>query len=161
MAGETLQDIGYRVVIAHSAEEALKRFDEAYASGDAFKLVFSDVIMPGGANGLVLAEQIASRDPAVPILLTTGYNDEMARQTPEDLRRYAAAYISGRPRVTGVLLSAADRRALNLTEAELAGMWRRVAAAQAARAAAAAATPAAPSTAPARRGAARNGARRP
>jgi zinc protease len=72
-----------------------------------------------------------------------GYTDEMAKQTPEDLRRYAATYISGRPRVTGVLLSSADRRALNLTEAELAGMWRRVAAA------AAAAQPAAPA-APAR-----------
>ncbi len=55
MAGEALQDIGYRVVIAHSAEEALERFEEAQAGGDGFKLVFSDVIMPGGANGLVLA----------------------------------------------------------------------------------------------------------
>ncbi len=87
-----------------------------------------------------------------------GYTDAMARQTPEDLRRYAATYISGRPRVTGVLLSAADRRALNLTEAELSGMWRRVAAAQAARAAAAA--QAAPAAASGRRGA-RSGARRP
>ncbi len=84
----------------------------------------------------------------------------MARQTPEDLRRYAATYISGRPRVTGVLLSAADRRALNLTEAELSGMWRRVAAAQAARAAAAA--QAAPAAAGGRRGAAaRSAGRRP
>lgn len=68
-----------------------------------------------------------------------GYSDEMAKQTPDDLRRYAATYISGRPRVTGVLLSAEDRRTLNLTPAELSGMWRRVAAASAARAAAAAA----------------------
>lgn len=83
MAGEALQDIGYRVVIAHSAEEALERFEEAQASGDGFKLVFSDVIMPGGANGMVLAEQIASRDPTVPILLTTGYNDEMAIDGPQ------------------------------------------------------------------------------
>jgi zinc protease len=88
-----------------------------------------------------------------------GYNDEMARQTPEDLRRYATAYISGRPRVTGVLLSAADRRALNLTEAELSGMWQRVAAAQAARAAQQQQAPAA--AAPARGAAARSGGRRP
>ena len=82
MAGEALQEVGYRVVIAHSAEEALQRFEDAAASGDAFKLVFSDVIMPGGANGIVLAEQIRSRDPGVPILLTTGYNDEMAIDAP-------------------------------------------------------------------------------
>ena len=50
-----------------------------------------------------------------------GYVDEMAKQTPEDLRRYAARFIVGRPRVTGVLLSPEDRRALGLTEAELIG----------------------------------------
>jgi len=83
IAAEALQDVGYRVVIAHSAEEALKRFGEAAATADAFKLVFSDVIMPGGANGMVLAERIHEQDPAVPILLTTGYNDEMARNGPQ------------------------------------------------------------------------------
>jgi CheY-like chemotaxis protein len=85
IAAEALQDVGYRVVIAHSAEEALKRFDEAAATDDRFKLVFSDVIMPGGANGLVLAEQIRGRDPAVPVLLTTGYNDEMALNGPQSV----------------------------------------------------------------------------
>jgi zinc protease len=48
-----------------------------------------------------------------------GYNDAMAKQTPDDLRRYAARYILGKPRVTGVLLSTDNRRALRLTEAEL------------------------------------------
>jgi zinc protease len=48
-----------------------------------------------------------------------GYVDTMAKQTPDDLRRYAARYILGKPRVTGVLLSPDTRRALNLTEAEL------------------------------------------
>ena len=80
MASEALQDIGYRTVIAHSAEEALRRFDEARFSEDEFKLVFSDVIMPGGMNGLVMAEEIKTRAPHVPVLLTTGYNDEMAMQ---------------------------------------------------------------------------------
>ena len=47
------------------------------------------------------------------------YVDTMAKQTPEDLRRYAARYIVGKPRVTGVLISPEDRRALNLTDAEL------------------------------------------
>jgi zinc protease len=48
-----------------------------------------------------------------------GYNDMMAKQTPDDLRRYAARYILGKPRVTGVLLSPETRRAIKLTEAEL------------------------------------------
>ncbi|WP_267360058.1 MULTISPECIES: ATP-binding protein [unclassified Methylobacterium] len=83
MAAEAIQDVGYRVVIAHSAEEALERFDEAQADGDGFKLVFSDVIMPGGANGITLAATIRERDPAVSVLLTTGYNDEMSIDGPQ------------------------------------------------------------------------------
>jgi zinc protease len=50
-----------------------------------------------------------------------GYVDTMAKQTPEDLRRYATRYIVGKPRVTGVLLSPETRRALKLTESELTG----------------------------------------
>jgi zinc protease len=49
-----------------------------------------------------------------------GYVDTMARQTPDDLRSYASRYIVGKPHVTGVLLSPETRRALKLTEAELA-----------------------------------------
>jgi hypothetical protein len=49
-----------------------------------------------------------------------GYVDTMARQTPDDLRAYASKYIVGKPRVTGVVLSPETRRALKLTEAELA-----------------------------------------
>jgi zinc protease len=48
-----------------------------------------------------------------------GYVDNMAKQTPADLRAYAAKYIVGKPHVTGVLLSPEDRKALNLTTDEL------------------------------------------
>ena len=50
-----------------------------------------------------------------------GYNDMMANQSPDDLRRYATRYILGKPRVTGVLLSPDTRKAIGLTEAELTG----------------------------------------
>jgi zinc protease len=52
-----------------------------------------------------------------------GYVDEMAKQTPADLQQYAARFLVGKPRITGVLLSPEDRRALNLQEAELAAVW--------------------------------------
>jgi PAS domain S-box-containing protein len=83
MAQEALTDTGYRVTVAYGAEQALERFDEAKAAGDPFRLVFSDVLMPGGANGLVLAEWVSQRDPEVPVLLTTGYNDEMSLDGPQ------------------------------------------------------------------------------
>jgi hypothetical protein len=43
----------------------------------------------------------------------------MARQTPEDLRRYATTYILGKPRVVSALLPAEAHAALKLTPADL------------------------------------------
>lgn len=51
-----------------------------------------------------------------------GYVDTMAKQTAADLQSYAAKYIVGKPHVTGVLLSAQARRALNLTPQSLVGV---------------------------------------
>jgi zinc protease len=48
-----------------------------------------------------------------------GYVDNMARQTPDDLRRYVRTYIAGKPRVVGVLISPDDRQRLGLTTADL------------------------------------------
>ena len=44
-------------------------------------------MMPGGMNGLQLADQVRARSPATPILITTGYMDElpMARAQPLDI----------------------------------------------------------------------------
>jgi PAS domain S-box-containing protein len=82
LAEETLNDAGYRVVTAGDADEALRRFDELEKSGGV-DLVFSDVVMPGIRNGLALAHELRSRNPHVPILLTTGYNDEMSINGPQ------------------------------------------------------------------------------
>ena len=49
-----------------------------------------------------------------------GYVDTMGKQTPRDLEQYAARYIVGKPHVTGVLLAPETRRAIKLTESELA-----------------------------------------
>jgi zinc protease len=48
-----------------------------------------------------------------------GYTETMAKQTPEDLRRYATTYILGKPRVAAVVLPAEARAALKLTPADL------------------------------------------
>ena len=37
-------------------------------------LVFSDILMPGGMNGLELADAIRRRFPHIVVLLTTGYS---------------------------------------------------------------------------------------
>jgi zinc protease len=53
-----------------------------------------------------------------------GYVDNMARQTPADLQRYAARFIVGKPSVTAVLLSPRDKARLRLTDADVVGPVR-------------------------------------
>jgi zinc protease len=48
-----------------------------------------------------------------------GYEDNMAHQTPADLRAYVRKYIVGKPHVTGVMLSSEARQQLHLTEQDL------------------------------------------
>ncbi|MGI9043176.1 MAG: M16 family metallopeptidase [Gemmatimonadaceae bacterium] len=48
-----------------------------------------------------------------------GYVDNMAQQTINDLKGYAAKYIVGKPRITGILIDPASRRSLALTADEL------------------------------------------
>ena len=48
-----------------------------------------------------------------------GYVDTMAKQSAEDLRRYARTYIIGKPRVVGVMLPADAHQALRLVPADL------------------------------------------
>ncbi|MFK3891042.1 histidine kinase famiy protein [Sphingomonas sp. NPDC079357] len=76
IAREILESAGYRVSTAISAEAGLKVF-EAVHPKDRFDLLFTDLVMPGGMNGLMLADAIVERDAAVSVLMTTGYNEEL------------------------------------------------------------------------------------
>ena len=70
VATDYLRQLGYQVrSVAHAqAAIAALRLD---ANVD---LVFSDILMPGGMNGLDLAREIGERFPDIPVLLTTGYS---------------------------------------------------------------------------------------
>jgi zinc protease len=48
-----------------------------------------------------------------------GYVDNMAKQSLVDLRGYAAKYIVGKPRVSGVVIPADARQSIALTTADL------------------------------------------
>jgi len=77
LAHEHLLDLGYHVLTASSADEALTVLEQAENKID---LLFTDLIMPGSMNGLVLADEVRRRIPHLPVLLTTGYNEELARE---------------------------------------------------------------------------------
>lgn len=73
LAETVLESAGYAVLSAPSGEQALSLLDQV----DAVDLVFTDVMMPGGMTGLQLADQVRARRPGTPILVTTGYMDEL------------------------------------------------------------------------------------
>jgi PAS domain S-box-containing protein len=81
LAKEILEGIGYRVSTAETGEIALKLFEQAPPG--SIDLLFTDLVMPGGINGLLLAEKIAAIDPGLPILMTTGYNEELVIDGPK------------------------------------------------------------------------------
>jgi PAS domain S-box-containing protein len=68
-AVEMLTQLGYRILTAADGDAALEFID-----GDVpLDLVFTDVIMPGNVKSVELAQRAAAREPAVPVLFTSGY----------------------------------------------------------------------------------------
>jgi PAS domain S-box-containing protein len=66
-----LEQLGYRVVRAENAAEALRHLQQ----GIGVDLLFSDIVMPGSINGLGLAQICQERFPDIPVLLTSGFSD--------------------------------------------------------------------------------------
>jgi len=66
---DMLNGLGYRCEVAADAAGALHRL-----TGDhGYDLLFSDVVMPGGLNGIELARRAQAMRPDLKILLTSGY----------------------------------------------------------------------------------------
>jgi signal transduction histidine kinase len=72
---EMLEQLGYLVTRAASATAALG----ALSNGRPVDLVFSDIMMPGGMNGVELAREIRRRRSDLPVLLTSGYSEAARR----------------------------------------------------------------------------------
>jgi len=68
-----LLDLGCKVTSAADAEEALRLLE-----GDGIELVVSDVVMPG-MSGVELARKMTEVHPELPVLLATGYSDEILK----------------------------------------------------------------------------------
>jgi signal transduction histidine kinase len=71
-------ELGHEVDLAHSGEEAI-----AMVRARAYDLVFSDIVMPG-MGGLALSKMLADEFPTLPVLLATGYSEEMVSKGAGD-----------------------------------------------------------------------------
>lgn len=69
-----VEELGYHVTRAASGEEALAMLSD----GEPVDLLFTDVVMPGAMSGLDLAREVRRTRPTLPVLVTTGYSEEVA-----------------------------------------------------------------------------------
>jgi CheY-like chemotaxis protein len=72
LAGTWLESLGYTVAMADSAAKALEQLQ----TGD-FDILFTDVVMPGGMDGLELARQARQQRPGLRVVLTSGYSNRL------------------------------------------------------------------------------------
>lgn len=79
-----LEADGHRVVVAVDGSEALEK-----VTAGAYQLLVSDVDMPG-LDGVTLAAQACARDPALAVLLMSGFTEELARSQGIAARRLGA-----------------------------------------------------------------------
>ncbi len=71
-----LERLGYQVVAKSSSIEALEAFR---ASPDSFDLVITDFTMPN-MSGMVLSEGLLKLRPETPVILCTGYSDQVSEE---------------------------------------------------------------------------------
>jgi len=83
-----LSDIGYRVISAGSADEALTHLAEPGAEVD---LVLSDIVMPG-TSGIELARRVHQSHPRLPVLLASGYSDDLIKGAASEFQVISKPY---------------------------------------------------------------------
>lgn len=84
LSREILADAGYRVSTAASGDEGLKALRQLVET-DPVDLLFTDLVMPGSLNGIMLAEEAAKLVPGIAILMTTGYNEQLVSDGPKTI----------------------------------------------------------------------------
>ena len=79
-AAESLREAGFAVLEAADAEEAMA----IVLSDEGFDVLFTDINMPGGMDGLELARRVHDCRPHVRLLLTSGAIKPSRDQIPDD-----------------------------------------------------------------------------
>jgi CheY-like chemotaxis protein len=96
-----LEDLGQDADLAACGEDALALVRD----GHRYDLVLCDVGMPG-LNGWQVAEELKRLAPSTPVVLVTGWAQEIA---PDDPKREGVDGILGKPLEVGELRRALER----------------------------------------------------
>ncbi|MBB3266911.1 CheY-like chemotaxis protein [Azospirillum sp. OGB3] len=77
MTVDLIEDMGYRVIDAGSAEEALEHIRDE----PRIDVLFTDIRMPG-LDGFALAERVRALRPSIKVIYATGYADMERTPSP-------------------------------------------------------------------------------
>ncbi len=72
-----LKQLGYHVDEAETGEEALSKFEDGFNSNSSYKFIITDLTVPAGMGGKELAQKIAHYSPSIPIILSSGYSENV------------------------------------------------------------------------------------
>ncbi|MCC7300293.1 MAG: PAS domain S-box protein, partial [Verrucomicrobia bacterium] len=75
---------GYELVAVSCAEDAIQVYEKEKG---LFNMLFSDMILPG-QTGIELADTLRIKNPALPVLLYSGYQDQRERWSNLDVKGY-------------------------------------------------------------------------
>jgi len=84
-----LENLGYRLLQAQSGPRAIDVWRE---HGSTIDLLITDIVMPGGMNGLELAEFLRRTRPSLKVIFTSGYLGDVSRD--DFPAREADAYLA-------------------------------------------------------------------
>ena len=87
IAAETLRLLGYEVHTATNAAEAIA----ILKTGTPIDILFTDIVMPNGMNGIELAREARRLRPGIRVLLASGYSRERST-ADEDMAFIAKPY---------------------------------------------------------------------
>jgi two-component system CheB/CheR fusion protein len=79
-----LESLGYRVKIAIDGASAL----QVVKSTPGIQFALVDIVMPGGMDGHVLADEIEKIAPSIKLILTSGYSPRMASRGARSTRPF-------------------------------------------------------------------------
>jgi|SRR5690242_10830850 len=78
-ASDTFEDMGYDVIEAENADEALLILE----TRDDIAFLFTDIDMPGSMDGLKLAHAVSHRWPPICVIVTSGLANQRKIVMPE------------------------------------------------------------------------------
>src|SRR3569623_175567 len=74
-----LEDFGFEVLEAANAAQAIDLLN----ANPEIRVMFTDVDMPGGADGLMLAASVRDRWPPIQIIVTSGHRGVSSEDLPD------------------------------------------------------------------------------